>query len=538
MTMKKFLSLILAITMVSTLVMALFVGTSAADGDLLFEADFKSTTDSFEPELFASDATNKDNVPVISADGKSIEWTFGTTEKGRYRWGDTLDDLKVTADSRYTIDVVYKAQSDKSNGGLAFVAGGTLDKVKAGEAGWCTLYGRTNSTFSFYRTEEGNYSKAGWKNHNGAKDADGYVTFKIEIYGYNIRIYTKQTDGSYKHAFSYAVPGPDRENAVLACGIYTWPNVDFVDIVGIKSFKVTKGCALTDEILKTKLTDGLASAYKNAKNGDLVYSANYKGDDYFKPELATLNDKRANGNVIEASADGKSLAFKGHTYGTSETAVGAALWYASPVKGLDVTADTEYTVEFKVKSDGDYGGAIFYATPDVLPGSYVSFYGALNSSSSKWTIAKGSETAAHTFYGQTGNAYVSFDERALDADGYYDVKVEIDGYNVTVYAKTADGYKKLESYFMDDVNAVIAAGTYNYQSKAATFVKDFNVYKGLTVTNDYSKVTEAPTTSAPTTTPTAPSNPSTGDNTVISVLLAAIAVTALGAAVVTRKSRV
>ena len=540
--MKKTLSFILALAMVSTIVMTLFVGVGAAkDGDLLWEADFKNTADSFEPELFAQDATNKDNAPVISADGKSIEWTFGTTEKGRYRWGDTVDDLKITADTKYTIDVVYKAQSDKSNGGLAFVAGGTLDKVKAGEAGWCTLYGRTNSTFSFYRTEESNYSKSGWKDHFGVKDADGYVTFKIELYGYNIRIYTKRDDGTFKHAFSYAVPGPDRANAVIACGIYTWANVDYVDVVGIKSFKVSQGCALTDEILKTKLTDGLASAYKNAKNGDLVYSANFKGDDYFKPALAMLNDKRANGNTIEASADGKSLTFKGHTYGTSETAVGAAIWYASPVKGLDVTADTEYTVEFKVKNDADYGGAIFYATPDVLPGSYVSFYGALNSSSSKWTVAKGSETAAHTFYGQTGNAYVAFDERVLDADGYYDVKVEIDGYNVTVYCKTADGYKKLENYVMDDVNAVIAAGVYNYQSKAATFVKDFNVYKGLTVTNDYSKVTDAPTTDAPTTsaptTPVKPSNPNTGDNTVISVLVAAIAVTTLGAVVITKKNR-
>ena len=534
--MKKTLSFILALAMVSTIVTTLFVGVSAADGDVLWEADFKNTTDSFEPELFAKDATNENNSPVISADGKSIEWTFGTTEKGRYRWGDTLDDLKITADTKYTIDVVYKAQSDKSNGGLAFVAGGTLDKVKAGEAGWCTLYGRTNSTFSFYRTEEGNYSKAGWKDHNGVKDADGYVTFKIEIYGYNIRIYTKRDDGTFKHAFSYAVPAADRANAVIACGIYTWVNVDYVDVVGIKSFKVTQGCALTDEILKTKLTDGLASAYKNAKNGALVYSANFNGDDYFKPVIKSTNAARETGNTIEASTDGKALTFKGHTFGTS-TKVSAATWYASPVKGLDITADTEYTVEFKVKNEGgQYGGAIFYATPDVLPGSYVSFYGALNSSSSSWTIAKGSETAAHTFYGQTGNAYLKFDEREL-VDGYYDVKVEIDGYNVTVYGKTADGYKKLESYFMDDVNAVIAAGVYNYEAQGGVSVKDFNVYKGLTVTNDYSKVTEAPETQAPTTTPITPSNPNTGDNTVISIIVAAIAVTTLGAVVVTKKNR-
>ena len=61
---------------------------------------------------------NENNSPVISADGKSIEWTFGTTEKGRYRWGDTLDNLKVTADTKYTVEVVYKAFSEKSNGAI------------------------------------------------------------------------------------------------------------------------------------------------------------------------------------------------------------------------------------------------------------------------------------------------------------------------------------------------------------------------------------------------------------------------------------
>ena len=142
--------------------------------------------------------------------------------------------------------------------------------------------------------------------------------------------------------------------------------------------------------------------------------------------------------------------------------------------------------------------------------------------------------------GRSGNyyfAFLNFNSQVL-ADFLLQLALRtLYCYNVTVYGKTADGYKKLESYVMDDVNAVIAAGVYNYQSKAATFVKDFNVYKGLTVTNDYSKVTEAPETQAPTTTPVTPSNPNTGDNTVISVLVAAIAVTALGAVVVTKKNR-
>ena len=366
--MKKTLSLVLTLAMLSSLVLALFVGVGAAkDGDVLWEANFSGADANFKPELFASDATNKDNVPVISNDGKSIEWTFTETEKGRYRWGDVVEELKVTADTRYTVYAEYKAFSPKSNGGLAFVAGGSLEKVKAGEAGWCTMYGRTNSTFSFYRTEEGNYSQVGWNAHNGAADENGYVTFKIELYGYNIRIYTKQADGSYAYAYSCAVPEADRANAAIACGIYTWVNVDAVDVVGIRSFKVLQGCPLTEAILKTKLSEGLANAYKNAKKGDLVYSANFNGDDYFKPTLSTTNNSRAEGNTFDVTADGKALTFKGHKFGTDEK-VQAALWYASPIKGLDVTADTEYTIEFKAKGEGSqYGGAIFYATADFLP---------------------------------------------------------------------------------------------------------------------------------------------------------------------------
>jgi len=526
--MKKVLSFTLVLAMVSAIVMTLFVGVGAKDGDLLWEADFKNTTDDFNPELFAQDATNKDNVPTISADGKSIEWSFGATEKGRYRWGDTVDSLKVTADTKYTVEAVYKAFSPKSNGGLAFVAGGDLEKVKAGEAGWCTMYGRTNSTFSFYRTESGNYSKAGWNAHNGVEDADGYVTFRIELYGYNVRIYTKQADGTFKYAYSCAVPEPDRANAVIACGIYTWVNLDAVDVVGIKSFKVYQGCELTDAILKTKLTDGLAAAYKSAKNGALVYSANYNGDDYFKPELSSTKEERKTGNTFDISADGKALTFKGHTFGTG-TKVSAATWYASPIKGLDITADTEYTVEFKVKNEGgQYGGAVFFATPDKLPTSYVSFYGALNSTSSAWTIAKGSETKAYTGYGQMEEAYLNFDERLL-VDDYYDVKVEIDGYDLTLYCKTADGYKKVTSYFIDDVNAVLAAGVYNYEAQGGVSVKDFNVYKGLTLTNDYTQVPEEPEN------PVEPPVDS-GDSTV-ALVLAIIATVSLGGVMVAKKAR-
>ena len=536
--MKKILSLILALTMVSTIVMTLFVGVSAANGDLLWEADFKSVAAPYAPGMLVGDVANLTVTP--SADGKSVSFAPNGAAKNAFAWGAAVDTLKITADTKYTIDFACKNTTANGNIAVTFLTGNAADPYKS----WHTLYGN----YAVGQSLNINISSSSNKGFPGvamghAHDADGYSTFKIEINGYDIRIYCLDASGKYILGGTYSIFESDRETAAIACGFFGWLSGNGkASTLDIKYFKVSQGTALTDADLAVDYAaTGLGSAYKSAKNGALVWSANFNGDAYFKP--ATTGTTANRGNLtITPSADGKSVA-------VGAGAAAGAGFYAGIVDGLAITEDTEYTVEFKLKNDGNYGGVIFYGTPRYgnVYNSYVSYYTGNGLTDVQNTIARGGNTANYTASWQMGNAYVKSTDRVLDADGYWDIKIEIDGYNVKAYYMTADGYKVGYEYTMDDKDAVIACGTYNYQPTATTTIKYFNVYKGLTVTNDYSKVTEAPETTAPetqapetqapTTTPVTPSNPNTGDNAVISVIVAAIAVTALGAAVVTKKSR-
>jgi len=103
----------------------------------------------------------------------------------------------------------------------------------------------------------------------------------------------------------------------------------------------------------------------------------------------------------------------------------------------------------------------------------------------------------------------------------------------TVNYKTVNGeYKAAYKYVMDDKDAVLACGTYNYQPTATTIVKDFNIYKGLTLTNTYPDPPAEPDVPDEPVNP----NPGTGDATVV-LVLALIATISLGGVTVAKKAR-
>ncbi|MBE6669854.1 MAG: hypothetical protein E7601_06590 [Ruminococcaceae bacterium] len=534
--MKRTLSFILSVVMVATLALTLFVGVGAAkDGDVLWEANFKGDS-KFAPAVLTDKATTADTVVTPSADGKSVNVTFTKESSNSYAWGGAIDGLKITADTRYTVDVVFKTSGDGDNCGVTAVTGNAADPFAGG---WYTLYGKTTSTFTLNKSGT---SDAGffWKNLGNANDADGYATFKIEVWGYNVRVYALTADGTYKLGAAYPIAYAEHETANIACGMFAYVNAGKVTTLDIKSFKVTQGCALTkadlaDESYKTV---GLYPTYAAAKNGDLVWSANFKGDANFVPATTGSADARLD-TKVDVSADGKALTLTGSTYEAGSGGTAGKYFYASPIKGLVVREDTEYTIEFKLKNEAQYGGAIFYCNEDDLPTSYVSFYGGLQANEDNtikdgaWTIAEGSQTTKFLASKQFSSSYVKIHETNPDVvltDTYFDMKVELDGYVATVYYKTADGYKELITYQIDDLETTLACGYYNYQPYAKAFLKDFNVYKGLTVSNDYSKVEPDPT---PTPTP----NPGTGDNTAIAMVLAVISITSLGAVAVAKKAR-
>ena len=538
--MKRTLSFILAFAMVATIALTLFVGVGAAkDGDVLFEANFASTSGNYKPDVIYSTLAGDENPVTITPynNGKSAKFAFTEAAKGSYAWGGAVEGLAVNNSTRYTVDVVFKTNAPNDNSGVTFLmdtaepTDATNVKQTWTEKGWQTFYGKTSSTFCL-NTSGTSSDGFGWITHNQAFDADGYATFKFEVYGYNVFVYTLQADGNFVLTANYRVKAADQDKANIACGMFAYVNAGSTTELDVKSFKVTQGCAIQqaniDKAVAANKAAALASTYASAKKGALVWSANFNGDASFAPTAAGSVDTRLD-TVVGVSADGKELTLTGSTYEAGSGGTAGKYFYAAPIKGLSITKDTEYTVEFKIKNDKQYGGGIFACTEADLPNSYISFYGGLQVNEdgtikdASWTVARGGSTSAYTAGKQMEAKYLKF-EAAVLTDGYFDVKVEIDGFDVTVYCKGAEGYVELASYTMDTQDATLACGYYNYQPYAKAYLKDFNVYKGLTVTNDYSKLPEEPDT------PDVP----TGD---ASIILALIAVISLGGVMVAKKVR-
>ena len=513
--------------MVSAIVMTLFVGVSAKDGDLLWEADFRSTTAPFNPTVLTGTADKVTITPA--ADGKSANFNVDGTANGGYAWGDAIETLKITESSKYTVEFAFKNTTSNGNVGVTFLTGNVADPYKS----WHTFYGAASGSLGINISSSSNKGFPG-VSFSQAKDADGYYSFKMEINGYYVRAYALNAAGNYVLGATYKLNTDICPDPAIALGVFGWfNNKGSASTLDIKYFKVTEGTPMTDAAWAIDYAaTGLGEAYKKAWNGTLIWSANFNGDDYFKP----VTDGTAAGRgtlTTTVEAEGKSVSVSGGS------AAGTG-FYADTVDGLAITADTQYTVEFKLKNDGQYGGAIFYGTPSyyVPANSYVSFYTGNGATDTNNTVARGGCTSTYMACGQMGSAYVKDADRALDADGFWDVKVEIDGYKVTVNYKVTSGeYKAAYTYVMDDKDAVIACGTYSYQPTAITTIKDFNVYKGLTLTNTYPPAPVEPEEPDTPDTPVVPDAPvETGDST-IALVLALIATVTLGGVMVAKKAR-
>ena len=229
----------------------------------------------------------------------------------------------------------------------------------------------------------------------------------------------------------------------------------------------------------------------------------------------------------------------------------------SNIRGLKINADTKYTVKFKVKTTGTYGGSIGYNlnwpyTTAAANSSRFNLYGNFNDMGVDRKLKFANHGTEISGYGYNDMAYDQFNP-AVDADGFTDMAYEIDGYadkngEMTLYKSiplTAEQY--LDS---DD----LAIFLYVYNENRSISVKDCSVYKGLVVSTTYeipttdAPTTDAPTTDAPTTDApatdapttdapvTEPDSPVTGDNTAVILMIVAV-VAMLGTAVTVKVVR-
>jgi hypothetical protein len=216
------------------------------------------------------------------------------------------------------------------------------------------------------------------------------------------------------------------------------------------------------------------------------------------------------------------------------TGANSACWYGGFVYGLDVTADTRYTYDWKVKSNNQNSGLTFAAPASDLISNGYNIYGKFSTGNICTEYSSNKIVNVNT----PGKDYVAVSDMAVDADGYASMRVEMYGYKATVYYLNTAGewvnyneFDMRETQKFDGSATYIApyglqlcVGFYVYNKNMSAEYKDINIYKGLLITDPEGKldpVIEEPEV------------PTTGDSAVVFAIIAVIAL--CGTAVVVKR---
>ena len=230
----------------------------------------------------------------------------------------------------------------------------------------------------------------------------------------------------------------------------------------------------------------------SAKDGDVLYEVNFKGDDKYAP--ANFCVLKGDGTLeTTVSEDGKSATV---TY--VGTAAGRAFW-GGAIKGLTYGEGKNYTFSMKMAvaytdTDGKLASGnagVFINMPENTEAQYlldlgykslVGYYGCPNIRH-VMSYGAGGKSIGSVFY---GDAYVT-DAKYLstvDAEGFVDLDFVVTGSNVKVFINNVyiDEYEAFNTGLLD-VAANFGLSAYLYNPGAAITIKDAVVYEGNTVKN-------------------------------------------------------
>ena len=306
----------------------------------------------------------------------------------------------------------------------------------------------------------------------------------------------------------------------------------------------------------------LYSDYASAADGDLLYVADFRGEDVFAPKPNIL---ATDGVVYTPEDEGRALHVKG-----VEGHAKDLFAYGAEIKGLTADKTTKYTFVYDIKMNGEVGkdnsvgvGGLgwhytsgtenwnFAGNPN-YGWRFLSNYGNYNS-----VFPAGSDAPNRTSLSVTNQKFADYvngvEEAESDLDGYITCRLDFDGpANVfRAYALTKNGWKLLEEQTMKEIaaNAVDAYGDtqyvgfwlYTYYDVVDFTLRDVRWYKGVNLSEEQlnvlgpSAAEEAeqaqPEAAAPS---KAPTSARTADAVSVAVLAA---VASLGTAVIAKKRK-
>ena len=233
-----------------------------------------------------------------------------------------------------------------------------------------------------------------------------------------------------------------------------------------------------------------ADLYDSAKDGDVLYTLNFKGDDVFAPTV--IRTVEADPIIVEVSEDGSSFTA---TY-KADVAKAQAFW-GGQIKGLTYGPEKTYTISMKmaIASYDDNGtrksnnAGVYVNYPTNTDPAYVTetgfktfigYYGAPDVQHSLSHAAGNKITGKYA----SNYDYTKTNLATLDADGFVDLDIVISGKTMTVYINNVY-YDEVDSFTTDffEHGSNLGFVTYLYNQNASITVKDAKVIKGNAVKN-------------------------------------------------------
>ena len=187
----------------------------------------------------------------------------------------------------------------------------------------------------------------------------------------------------------------------------------------------------------------------SAKEGDVLYKVNFKGDDKYSFKMFATNGK-ATGTNAEVSEDGSSATI-------TVTEKGKRYFWGGVVDGYKLGADKKYTVELLAdtsvagKDAMQNFGLYINGNKDIIDADWATitpnnskytdtmnalrgYYGTPEgwNGTPKNTLSRGAGSKVAGLYISDGSNYVG-DVYDTDADGFCKVSIEVDGYVYRVF---------------------------------------------------------------------------------------------------------
>jgi len=300
----------------------------------------------------------------------------------------------------------------------------------------------------------------------------------------------------------------------------------------------------------------LYKTMEEAKDGDLLWVVDFaNAKNIYDPIYDTDADKNM---LMTVGDDGRSITMTP----TADAAASGKRWWGGTIKGLNIDNNSQYTMTLKIKAFGDTGknnstgvyGFRYTSLPDeVVNIRALGMYGNWNSNDAGGVDLQNRSALFRAGTNKSGYSNV-IDTIEPDADGFITVQIEYDvkemEYAASYMGKDGKWIEDEQSYFifeeLDDTPDEVCFLFYGYYNTSQATVKDVKFFKGVNLTPDQLAqeapkavetttaapvTTKAPeTTKAPAATTAAPAaTPSTADMTAV-YAMAAMALTAIVAA--------